>query len=323
MEDIEYSVIIRTLGTAKEKYQALLDSIVKQKVKPKEIIVVIPYGYELPKEQLGYERFVRSKKGMVVQRIVGLYEAKTKFCLFVDDDVSFENNLVEKLIEPIIQQKAFVTFPIFKDMLPLSATTKLITACLGTAVPLESGNSFTRVTRSGGYSYNLSDNFSGWYNAETAPGTCFMCERRIMLRVKFEEESWLERTDYALPDDQVMFYKFHKLGCNIMGIGGTDFVHLDAGGSSPDRAKKASFAMACNKTIFWHRFIWKTDHNLFSKLWSLCCFIYSVMACLIFGFIKACVSRNFSTFICSLKGYKQAYCFLKSEEYKQIPSVIK
>lgn len=323
MLGVEYSVVIRTLGTAGEKYQALLDSIAKQTIKPKEVIVVIPYGYELPKEQLGYETFVRSNKGMVVQRIVGSQMVKTEYCLFVDDDVCFESSFVEKMAEPIILKKAFVTFPIFREMLPQAITIKLITACLGTALPFESGKNFTRVTRSGGYSYNPSVYFSGCYNAETAPGTCFFCKKETMQDVRFEEEVWLERTAYPLPEDQVMFYKFHKLGFYIMGVANVNFIHLDAGRNDIGRTEKASFAMACNKTIFWHRFIWKTDHNLFSKFWSLCCFFYSVMACLIYGFIKACVSRNFSTFIYSLKGYKQAYCFLKSDEYKQIPSVIK
>lgn len=321
MNQLNYSVVIRTLGTAGEKYQALLDSIARQCIQPAEVIVVIPHGYELPKERLGYERFVRSDKGMVIQRTIGAREAKSRYCLFADDDVCFEDHFIEKMAEPILQGKAAVSFPVFRDMLPIKKSSQFIMAVLGTAVPFEGNDSFTAIIRSGGYSYNPSKSFKGWYKAQTAPGTCFFCERKAMLGINFDDEKWLEYTEYALPDDQVMFYKFHLLGFKIVGVGGLDFTHLDAGGNSPGRLEKGSFAMSCNKTIFWHRFIWKTDPRLISRIYSLFCFIYSAFACFIYGCVKALFKRNFVLVKCSLKGYKQAYKFLQSKEYKHLPPI--
>lgn len=49
----DYSVTIRTLGTAEDKYQRTLDSIATQSIQPKEVIIVLANGYECPKEQLG------------------------------------------------------------------------------------------------------------------------------------------------------------------------------------------------------------------------------------------------------------------------------
>ena len=72
LQEIDYSVIIRTLGTAGEKYENLLKSISALEPQPKEIIVVLPEGYDLPKEQLGWERFLFSPKGMVSQRVYGI-----------------------------------------------------------------------------------------------------------------------------------------------------------------------------------------------------------------------------------------------------------
>ena len=68
---MEYSIVIRTVGKAGEKYQKLLDSIKKLNVQPAEVLVVLPKGYEKPKERLGDEKFVYSEKGMVQQRIGG------------------------------------------------------------------------------------------------------------------------------------------------------------------------------------------------------------------------------------------------------------
>ena len=47
MVEFDYCVAIRTLGTAGNKYQVLLDSLNSQTIKPKKILVYIPYGYEL------------------------------------------------------------------------------------------------------------------------------------------------------------------------------------------------------------------------------------------------------------------------------------
>ena len=40
-EKIDYTAVVRTLGTAGEKYQKLLNSLILQTVKPKDIIVYI------------------------------------------------------------------------------------------------------------------------------------------------------------------------------------------------------------------------------------------------------------------------------------------
>ena len=41
----DYSVTIRTLGTAEDKYQRTLDSIATQSIQPKEVIIVLANGY--------------------------------------------------------------------------------------------------------------------------------------------------------------------------------------------------------------------------------------------------------------------------------------
>ena len=62
MEIIDYSVVIRTTGNAHEKYQNLLNSVSNLIPPPKEIIVVLPEGYDLPEEKLGWETYYFSPK---------------------------------------------------------------------------------------------------------------------------------------------------------------------------------------------------------------------------------------------------------------------
>ena len=48
MENIDYAIVIRTIGKAGEKYLKLLESIKKLVPQPQEIIVVLPEGYGKP-----------------------------------------------------------------------------------------------------------------------------------------------------------------------------------------------------------------------------------------------------------------------------------
>ena len=47
---MDYTVVIRTLGTAGEKYRIELDSLMSQTFPPEEIIVYIAEGYTIPDE---------------------------------------------------------------------------------------------------------------------------------------------------------------------------------------------------------------------------------------------------------------------------------
>ena len=96
MDTFNYSIVIRTLGNTGDKYLQMLRTIERQTVKPLEILVVIPEGYSLD-HQLGTERIIRSEKGMVTQRAVGIMEAKGEYLLVLDDDLDFPPNFAEQM----------------------------------------------------------------------------------------------------------------------------------------------------------------------------------------------------------------------------------
>lgn len=321
MKNFEYTIYIRTLGTAGEKYQALLNAIGKQTIRPQRVVVVIPYGYELPKERLGYEEFLRSDKGMVAQRIAGVSDCTTEYCLFLDDDLDFNSNFIETLSAPLLDGRADIVFPMLTEMLPTGSLVKILMAMMGAAIPLEGGKSYLKILRSGGFSYNPSHKFEDWYSAETGTGAYFCCRIDVMRNIHFEEELWLQNTAFPLPEDQVMYYKMVKRGYRILCTNDVRFIHLDAGGTSPGRREKAAFAMSCNKTIFWHRFIFKPDKNVFSRLLSVFCYVYYVLVNLIYSLAKALCSFNFKLLNASLNGYIQAMRYLGSEEYLRLPKI--
>ena len=108
---MEYTAVIRTLGKAGEKYHKLLDSLVSQTVKPKQIIVYIAEGYPIPKETVGIERYVYVKKGMVAQRALHYDEVDTEYILFLDDDVFLPDNAVDTLYNEMMDFDADVISP--------------------------------------------------------------------------------------------------------------------------------------------------------------------------------------------------------------------
>ena len=90
-----YSVAIRTLGTAGEKFQRLLDSLSVQTIAPEGIYVYIAEGYPLPKETINKEKYIYVKKGMLAQRALEYHEINSEYILFTDDDLVLPPNAVE------------------------------------------------------------------------------------------------------------------------------------------------------------------------------------------------------------------------------------
>ena len=62
---LTYSVAIRTLGTAGDKFRQELESLKTQTLQPDRILVYIAEGYARPPFQVGREEYVWVPKGMV------------------------------------------------------------------------------------------------------------------------------------------------------------------------------------------------------------------------------------------------------------------
>ncbi len=314
---MNYSVVIRTVGTAGKKYQRLLESIDKQTIKPSEVIVVLPKGYSLPPEQLGYETFVFSEKGMVAQRIYGGNIAKSEYSLFLDDDLEFGDTFVEEMYKPIKEGLCDVTIPAFLEMLPPKrGLRKIIPMVSLSACPtvFHKKDTYTRILKSGGWSYN---NYAGkevpkYLKAQTAAGTCFFCKTADFSDIHFEDEMWIQDTQYPLWEDQVMFYKMHLSGKQIFCVTGIDFAHLDAGSDNPNRAVEASFASSRNKIIFWYKFIYTKQNNRFNRYLSCLMYSYSVLILLCLSGLQAVFSYSKrSEFIAYYRGLKNGMKYLK------------
>ena len=266
---MKYTAVIRTLGKAGVKYQALLDSLCAQTIQPEAIIVYLADGYPIPKETCGREQYVYVKKGMVAQRALNYDEVSSEYILFLDDDVYVAPDGVEKLFEELRLNNADVISP------------------------------------------DVFDN----------AGPCFLCRKLDFLRIRFEDELWLDRTNYAIGDDQVMFYKMYLAGLKLLTVFGTGIKHLDAGENLGNKAKELKIVEGDYffRKIFWHRFLHVPERNKFRRIWrKLClCYFYG------FGVLMAVVKGDKNGLSAKCEGMARANAFLKSKQYSELPLICK
>lgn len=276
---MEYTVVIRTLGTAGDCYQRTLNSLLEQSIKPQAIIIYIAEGYPIPKETVGIERYVYVKKGMVAQRALAYDEVETDYILFLDDDIYMSPTFVEIMYNELIEYNGHVISPCVFNIHEVSWKSKVVHSLKGKAVArLWDKRWGFKVLRTGGFSYN-NNPVKSVYESTTNAGACFFCKKSDFLKIRYEEELWLDETPYALPDDQVMFYKMHLCGLKVLTSFDSGIVHLDAGSAmqaSNEKLLKVIYSEFRNKTIFWYKYIYSREKNQLTKAWSILCYTYSM-----------------------------------------------
>lgn len=317
---MEYTVVIRTLGKAGEKYQRMLDSLKAQTFQPKDIIVYIAEGYNIPKETIGTERYVYVKKGMVAQRALSYDEIETEYMLCLDDDLEFPPNTVECMFKLLNRYDADVISP---DIFP-NAKRPLKSEIM----MMLSGRMFARrfdnvwgykVMRTAGYSYNKKQKEEA-YLSQTNAGACFLCRKADFLKIRFEEELWMDSMSYALGEDQVMYYKMYCCGLKQLTWYNHQFVHLDAGGNmTPEKEQKRLYGDIFFKNVFWHRFIYLPEKYSILKFWDILCIIYYLVFTLSISLLKC----NFKMLETKWKAISDAKKFVSSEQYKVLPPIVK
>lgn len=316
--EFEYTAVIRTLGTAGAKYQQLLDSLQAQSIAPKAIIVYIAEGYPLPKETIGTERYVYVKKGMVAQRALPYDEVETDYMLFLDDDMSFPKDTILQMFNLLKEHNADVISP---DIFPNAQRpffSEILMSLSGRMCARRNDNYWGyKVMRNSGYSYNSNPNGEVLIS-QTNAGACFLCTKENFLKLHFEEEMWMDEVDYALGEDQVMFYKMYMSGMKVLTWYNHGFIHLDGGGNLQDsKKKKLIYSDFRFKTIFWYRYIYEPDNSWLSRLWSIVCIGYTLGFTLLISFLKL----KFDVLRIKILAIKDAICFIKSINYRYIPII--
>lgn len=316
---MEYTAVIRTLGRAGVKYQSLLDSLIKQSIRPAAIIVYIAEGYAIPKESVGVEEYVIVKKGMVAQRALRYDEVHTEYMLFLDDDVFLSEDSVERMYNALLDNDAQVISPDTFD----NAKRSFLGTCLMTVsgrmlARRDDGKWAYKVMRNSGYSYNSAPS-KDIYLSQTNAGPCFFMKKNDFLKIHFEEELWLDRMPYALGEDEVMFYKMYKMGLKQLTFFNSGVKHLDAGSTMLPYEKEKMLIGSdfYFKVVFWHRFIYAPEGNLTVRLWSMISLGYALLFTLFISIVK----MKWNILKIKWNSIRKAFLFIRSREYKSIPLI--
>lgn len=318
---MKYTAVIRTLGTAGEKYQRELDSLCSQTIPPQEILVYIAEGYPIPKETCGRERYIYVKKGMVAQRALRYDEVKTDWILLIDDDVFFPVNAVEIMFEAIERNNADIASPDVFDNASRGFEAEILMTLSGRMRARRRDSKWGyKVMRTSGYSYNKKPENSA-YLSQTNAGACCLCRKIDFLNMRFSDELWLDNTGYPIGEDQIMFYKMYLSGLKQLTVFNTGIEHLDAGGNLVDKDRELRLIEGDYffRKVFWHRFLQIPEQNQFKRFWNKVCINYFYS----FGFLISILKGAKSTLEVKRRGLKRANYFLKSEQYRSLPIVQK
>lgn len=324
-QKISYSVAIRTLGTSGEKYVKVINSIKRQNIKPEKIVVVLPKGFEAPQYRIDEVTVIFSEKGMITQRLEALNHISSQYILFCDDDVEFENDFVEKLAEPLINDDYTCSAGPLLDFFPPSGIKYVLASLLGGACTMLHGrkNSYVRILNTGGWSYNhsIETDKHKYYRTESLPWTCFFIQTEAMRNIHFEDEMWLERNGYAAFEDRVMFYKLLKNGYQICVVSNALYIHNDAKTSLCDLRLEPIYAKSFNHYVFWHRYIY-SEAKHFRKIWAKICINYYILMQRLYQFLlwKTGRSTKDAYFTC-VGGFDDARSFIHGSEYTNLKSI--
>ena len=318
---MKYTAVIRTLGTAGEKYQRLLDSLCAQTLKPEAIIVYIAEGYPVPKETCGLERYVHVKKGMVSQRALQYEEVGTEYILFLDDDLYLPADFVERMYVALKEQNADIIAADAFDNASRSLKSELLMTFSGRMKARRGDSKWGyKVIPTAGFSYNKSPG-TGPLLSQTNAGACFLCSKGDFLKIRFDEERWLDHTQYAIGEDQVMYYKMYLMGLRQLTLFGSGMEHLDAGGNLANKDKELKLIEGdfFFKTVFWHRFLQEPEKNFFKKLLNKLAIDYFYG----FGYAISIIKGEKATLTAKRSGRLRALEFIRSDAYRSLPKIEK
>lgn len=297
------------------EYKKLLDSIESQTIKPEHIYVVQPHGYYAPIEQLGNEEYIHTTKGMWEQRIFGMeysinQSEHSSYLLVCDDDVSFDSNFVEGLLILTKTHEADILIPISD----IKKGWKYQIFGLITGQRTENKTSPYKITIKTNGSFSVNNNLKNNVNlTQSGPFQCFLMKTDIIPSLKLREEKWLDDTRYALPDDQVFFYKAYRLGLNVMSCKTPSFIHLDAksGSSKKQRENDSYYASGRNYYIFWKKFILKDEKRFTAKVLKIINFNRLILMNRVIFLITGMIKKDLSGLRYYNKGIIDGHNFFK------------
>lgn len=313
-----YSVAIRTLGKAGEKYQAELDSLVNQTLKAEAINVYIPNGYDIPKETMGREKYYRCDKGMVAQRALPFREITSDYILFLDDDIVLPPNAVEDMFDKLVEKGGECISVSFEPPESITVNNILKRAIISGWYPHRDRNIAWKIGINGEYTFCVNPN-----SAVLATGClCFaiiLISKSAYDKLSFNEEKWLDAFGYSVHDEAVFGYKLLSRGIQPYLYFADGYHHLDARcGHSRVESISDAKKFGCRLAV-WYRLVYsrKSRGILFKTMATMAFSLFMLRQYILRGL--RCLALREPQFlwlaICELRN---AWRLIHSEPYKSL-----
>jgi GT2 family glycosyltransferase len=315
----EYCVAIRTLGKAGDKYLQELQSLARQTIQPKRILVYIAEGYPIPKETIGREEYIRCPKGMMTQRSLPFKEVDTEWILFLDDDIYLPDNGVELLFDGVLDNKGDCIAPATFEHANASIFMKLVYFCIFQTFPHFRKDWAYRVRLDGGNSYN-------WHpekdvlQSQSAPGTCSLCRTSAYRAVNMADERWIDTFKYAFGDDLLFYNKLHQYGYKVLIHFKSGILHMDAQSSHYANQCEQNLVTRTLRFVNWWRIVYSVQTLGWRKAECAILFglrtVFSFFCHLGFALLRFRAFYAYNVIKSVWKGWK----YVHSEAYLSYPS---
>ena len=273
---LTYSIAIRTLGTAGNKFLQELKSIYTQTIQPERVLVYIADGYDRPVDTIGREEYIWVRKGMISQRARRYDEISSDCILLLDDDVQLAPDSVEKMLRAMEEKEAdCIGADVFQNhLLPLK--TKLFAAVTNLVFPHWSRIWAFKIHRNGSFSYNNRPNRS-FYWSQSCGGPAVLCRKDSFLRFHFDDEAWLDSFGFSYGDDALLFNKLFRNGGRLGILFDSGVTNLDAKTSSDSFRNSSRYIYLRTKALLmiWWRSCFRNGKD---TVWS------RLLAAIAFGF---------------------------------------
>jgi len=264
---LTYSIAIRTLGMAGDKFREELLSIARQTVQPQRVMAYIAEGYERPVFTVGREEYVWVRKGMMAQRILPYSDIGSDCLLMLDDDVKLADDTAERMLHAMEENKAdCVGADTFRNH-EMSARAKILAAITNLVFPHNDDRWAFKMHRNGRFSY-INCPRKSFYWSQTCAGPAMMWRMETYHKLQLTDEFWLERLfSFTYGDDTLLSYKIYKNGLRLGVLFDSGVVNLDAGSSSGAfrKSKDRMYVRTVSSFTIWWRTCFKYGDTSFEE----------------------------------------------------------
>lgn len=297
---VEYSAVIRSVGH-NPLIDKLIESLTEQSLKPREIVIVLPYDVPVWDTAVLSTRFIHSPRGMVTQRAVGIKEARFRYLLLLDDDIVFGDvGAVERLFWEMLRHNAVLALPYSLEAFP-QGKRRVIYALFGMAVP--TSKRYLGYTAGGGFYYPINPSFGQPYEVEGGRGCCIAADRDFLVKNSIFGDPDLEKVSYALRDDGAFVLDVVRHGGKAILVGNIHYKHL--GGArklTPQRLYQSYEALVFNNYMFWRKYI-KGRYRM--QLIPTIAFGWHLTGVFVFAFLSCLRHKSVYPLLGAMRGFSR------------------